>query len=386
MSFKKKIKKRLDLCLMTARYGGSPQRKAKYFKFARIAQKAGVVSFRIDRVASEYVDAWYSINDMSPGDKLWYISHGFNPNRKAWYGITKENYRSFVSDFEFYRTSSYVNNPFTGWFDDKLTTYRMLQPFKENQPVHFCYIKNGILLPLDLNGKIAKSAEAIIALAKERPLALKRCVGGHGAGFMKLHYSQERFWLNDKEITPSDLVNMISSLDGYVVTEFVKPHASLRAIIGEDNFTVLRVISIFDAQDGPQVVGIIARIGTAKAGHTQAGHDHFYMNVDMTTGHASDAVYEYSDYDFENILTHPETGASLDEVAIPGISEVMQLVKDVSVHLAAAPYLVFDIVPTDDGPKILEINSHGQPFIVDQYVRVKKNRYFAKLFNASLNR
>lgn len=385
MNLKRKIKKRLNLCLLTARYDGGLQKKAKYFKFARIAQDAGVVGFRLDRVASEYVDAWYNITDMSRDEKMWFISHGFNPNRKAWYGMTRDNYRSYVSDFEFYRATSYVNVPFTGWFDDKLTTYRMLQPFKDKQPAHFCYIKKGVLLPLDFNEKAVRPIEYILSLAKEGALALKRCVGGHGAGFMKLHYCHDKYFLNDNEISPADLVRKIESLDGYVVTEFVKPHASIRNLVGEDNFTVLRVISIFDDQDGPQIVGIIARIGTAKAGHTQAGHDHFYMNVDVTTGQASDAVYEHSDYSFETIKVHPETGASLEDVVIPDITEVTGLVKDVSAHLSAAPYLVFDIVPTDDGPRILEINSHGQPFIVDQYTRVKENKYFAKLFRTSLN-
>jgi len=385
MSLKRHLKGIWSLCRLTAGYDGGLQKKLKYLNFARIARKSGVVPFRIDRVASEFVDAWYAVKDMDASEKLWYITHGFNPNRKAWYGVTPDNYRSFVSEFEFYRDSSYVNIHFSSWFDDKLTTYRILQPFKNDQPRHFFYLKQGGAHPLDFSTDKLQTAETIVNLAKESALALKRCEGGHGDGFMKVHFNGDKYYLNDKEITYKDLVARIASLDGYIVTEFIKPHASLRAIAGEDNFSVLRVISVCDPEDGPQVIGIIVRIGTTQAGHTQAGHDHFYMNVDIATGQASDAVFEHSDYCFEKITKHPETGESLDNVIIPDIEDIVCLVKKVSSFLSMTPYLVFDIVPTDNGPKILEINSHGQPFIVDQYIRVKQNEYFAKLFKKSLD-
>ena len=47
------------------------------------------------------------------------------------------------------------------------------------------------------------------------------------------------------------------------------------------------------------------------------------------------------------------------------------------------PYLVFDIIPTDDSFSILEINSHGQPFIVEPYYRLKLHPEFKNLFKLS---
>ena len=53
----------------------------------------------------------------------------------------------------------------------------------------------------------------------------------------------------------------------------------------------------------------------------------------------------------------------------------------VSRHLAMTPYLVMDIIPTDDGFKILEINSHGQVKSVEAYYPFLLNEYNRKVFN-----
>lgn len=382
---KNKIKKSLFLPSLTFNYKGSLKQKCLYYRFAKIAQRNGVIPFRVDRVAADYVDGWYGVTDMTGKEKMWYISHGFNPNRKAWYNVGPDNYKSFMSDFEFYRPSSYVNLPFNVWFDNKLTTYYILSQFKNYQPVHYCYLRKGHLLPIDCPHQIELSFAELLSMLKNGPIALKKCVGGHGDGFMKLHSDEGHFFLNDAQVSESDLQKKIESLDGYIVTEFVKPHSAICEVIGDDNFAVMRAMTVFDPQDGPQIIGMMIRFGTTKAGHTQAGNDHFYMNVNPKTGSVSDAVYFYSDFSYERNHIHPETQRDLEDIVIPNIDAICQVALNVSASLSVTPYLVMDIIPAENGPKILEINSHGQPFIVDQFVRVKENKYFCKLFKESFD-
>lgn len=382
---KNKIKKSLFLPSLTFNYKGSLKQKCLYYRFAKIALSNGVVPFRVDRVAADYVVGWYGVTDMSDKEKLWYISHGFNPNRKAWYNVGPDNYKSFMSDFEFYRENSYVNLPFSAWFDNKLTTYYILGQFKDFQPIHYCYLKKGHLMPLDVRSQKEVSFSDLLSMLNDGPIALKKCVGGHGDGFMKLQFDNGQYYVNDRLITKENLEKKIMSLDDYIVTEFVKPHSAICEVIGDDNFAVMRAMTVFDPQDGPQIIGMMIRFGTTKAGHTQAGNDHFYMNVNPKTGSVSDAVYFYSDFSYERNHIHPETHRDLEDIVIPHMDVISKVVLDVSACLSATPYLVMDIVPTENGPKILEINSHGQPFIVDQFVRVKKNKYFRKLFKESLD-
>ena len=385
MSIRSKIRSALMVGRLTIKYNGSLKQKHLFYRFANIAKKNGVCSFRIERVASDYVNGWYGVTDMSNKEKMWYISHGFNPNRRAWYNVTPDNYKSFISDFEFYRIKSYVNLPFTEWFDNKLSTYYILSRFKEYQPIHYHYLKKGHILPIDCNYQKEITFSELLSLLKREPLALKKCVGGHGDGFMKLQFNNDKYYINDKLADLKELEKTIGSLDGYIVTEFVKPHASICSVIGDDNFAVMRAMTVFDPQDGPQIIGMMIRLGTVKAGHTQAGNDHFYMNVNLDTGKVSDAVYFYSDFDYERTHIHPDTNKNLEDIIVPDILGIKQVVLNISSYLSATPYLVMDIIPTDKGPKILEINSHGQPFIVDQFVRVKENKYFHNLFKESLD-
>lgn len=355
-------------------------RRAKYVKFAFKAHKEGVVDLRVDRLAADYTNGWYEMRDMPDQEKTWYIEHGYNPAKKYFCGVTPENYKRYISDFEFYKSSSYKNAHSIMWFDNKLNTYYLLKPFSEFLPKHYYYANEGIMYPLDVETKRNVSSEEVVELVKtKKEIAAKKCLGGHGDGFYKLEYSNGLFLVNDKELSESDVRLLIKKLDGYIITDFVKPAKYLREIGGEDAFGVIRAMVIYDDVDGPQFERLMLRLGTSKSGHTQALHDYLYIGIDKN-GAFFNPLIELSDYEFAKIEVHPDTGKKLLGNSLKNLDLLKSIVKEISGYLPTAPYLVLDIIPTDDSFMVLEINSHGQPFNFEPFDPVKGSKYFTKLF------
>lgn len=361
-------------------FPGSISRKYRFLKYAILARHNGVVYLRVERVASEFVNSWYAMSDMSPSEKKWYIKHGFNPKYKYYCGVRPENYKLFLSDFEFYKRDNYVNKNAL-WFDNKLNTYYLLYPFSNNLPKHYFYISGGGgVFPLDIIDKHNSSPDGVISLLMNKKLlAAKKCTGGHGDGFLKLEYENDSIVVNGKIMLEDEFRLFINSLDGYLITEFVKPAKWLRQLAGENSSAVMRVMTIYDEIDGPQFLRAMIRIGTGKSGPTQAGYDILYAGID-DNGVLFGCFYEYSDYCWERMENHPETGEVINGRIMPNMEELKQLCKTVSGYLPCSPYLIFDIIPSDNSFKILEINSHGQPFLFEPFDPVKGSEYFTRLF------
>ena len=368
---------------LSLHYKGKVNRKLRFYKYANLCRRKGVALSRIERLASDYTTGWYVMSNMPKKEKKWYIEHGYNPSKKYFCGVTPENYKKYISDFEFYKTSSYKNSSSSLWFDNKLNTYYLLKPFSEFLPKHYYYANAGVMYPLDVETKQNVSSQEIVELVKsKKEIAAKKCFGGHGEGFYKLEFHDDCFIANGKAVSEEEMNQIIAKLNGYLITDFVRPAKWIREMAGEDSFCVLRVMTIYN-EDGPHYERLMARLGSKKAGPTQAGHDFIYIGID-DEGVIFNPFYEYSDYEWEPVKCHPETKNRIEGERIQNMDKLKELVTDIAGYLPTTPYLIFDIIPTDDSFSILEINSHGQPFNFEPFHPVKESENFRKLFNLSI--
>lgn len=357
-------------------------RRVKYMEFAWKACKEGVVYFRIDRVAGEFTNALYEVTpEMSFEEKLKYCNLGFHPHWKARVGVTMDNYKEFINYWEFYNRRAY-NNQRYNLFDDKLLTYYALNKWANYIPIHYFYMHKGNLCPLDSTEKTNLTYKNVLELIKQKPLAAKKCHGGHGDGFHKLAFKEGCILIDDKTCNENDLKDLIESMDDYIITDFSYPSLALQRVIGEDSFAVMRVLTTYTKEEGASVDRMIIRIGTKVAGHTQAGYGILYANIDGE-GCIRDTVYEYSGWHCEKMEKHPETGKTIEGFKLEGISELKQVLTDIAGHLSVAPYLVWDIIPTEKSFSILEINSHGQLENFERFEILKKNKKLCQLLQLS---
>lgn len=292
-------------------------------------------------------------------DKMWCLRHGFSVGEYNLYGHEnlRKNYRDYLS-LKQYNQLHPINGMFTIWIDDKLTVKHLLSRFSDYLPLYYFDIENGTALRLtDCPDTVkADGYEGIIELLKQKKkLALKQLIGTKGKGFYRLEYVDEKFYITGKETTEEELIRLFKSLDHYLVTEFITNHETLRKIWPEATNT-LRVL-IANVNQETIVLRSFIRFGTKRSNGVDNAHAGGIESiVDEETGKILFTVSMDMQGYATKITNHPDSGASFD-VVIPHWDMVIDTCHEICRSYPELKYWGFDIAITEEGFKILEINS-----------------------------
>lgn len=367
---------------LAMKWNGSLKQKLKYYHFAQLARKNGVVNLRIERLANWYTNDWFNFSAASKDEKQFLIERGYAPYKMNRYGLNKNNYNDYLSDFVLYNPKNYVYSRFLQLFEHKLNTYYLLSPFKNHMPRHFWYIDTkGQFLPIDIEKQNAGTIEDIMDLIGFAPIAAKACLGGHGRGFYKIEKIGNDYYVNNEKTERKNVEALIGGLKDYILTAYHKPNHVLKKLCGEDSYSVIRTLSVFDKEDGPQITGAMIRLGCKKAGIVSDYDGTIYTGVELDSGMLFKPYIRKTETWFADCPNHPDTGNVIDGVEIMYWNELKNTVKEITKYLPWAPYLVMDIIPTEDGFAILEINSHGEVQGIEGHYPFCLNKYNKKAFN-----
>lgn len=323
-----------------------------------------------------------SCKDTTIKQKLWAYKRGFISDKIKNYNLTEENYKYFLSDFDYYKLYPINSTEWSRYIDDKLTTKYVLSAFNEFLPKYFFNIINkDLIIPLnDYTNKKKVCIEDVLDLLKEEGvLALKLCSGSHGVGFYKISYANNKFFIDDKEINYTNLAEFLNTLNGYLVTEYISSHNQFKRIYSESTNTV-RVMVINEDGVSPKIVNSFIRFGTSLTGSVDnAAQGGITAIVDINTGKYFNAKVKEGNR-IVDCPKHPDT-----KVNIEGIIPNWQLVKDklieISYYLPGLKYMGFDIAITEDSFKIIEINSHQDIKLYQYYYPLLKKNEVSNFFN-----
>jgi hypothetical protein len=340
----------------------------------------GINPFRWDRLASAFIQDFRKSN-ASFKQKIWAYKRGFLSERIDRYQLNNDNYRFFMSDLEFYKTKTYKNLRFTYWFDDKLTTWFILQPFIQHLPLHYYSIENKKIRQLYTeNITINNTVAGIVSLLKEKKeLAFKKTTGGGGIGFFKLSYTDDCFLVNNESMSQVKFEKFILSFNGYHITEYIHTHKQLQKIYDKTP-NAIRIISIYDDVEGAKVTSAFIRFGTSQTSFVDnASAGAIYAGVKIDDGTFFNPSRNINGHIIEAPV-HPDTNIEVSGV-VPNWDLIKEGVSKISNYLNNTPYLSYDVVATDDGFKILEINSHGILTNMQPFYPFFNNPYQKKLFS-----
>lgn len=295
-------------------------------------------------------------------EKKWAHERGFLSYHIKQYGLTEENYRSFLSDRD-YKWLRPINNEYRKLLWDKVTLRYCLDKYSEYLPEYYYHIvpRDGrmqVLKMPDCPEELPRSFDGILHLLREKKLlAMKPTVGSHGIGFYKLGFDGENYLVNGKEKSESEMLGFLASLDDYYnISEYIVMHSDLRRIYSEVACTV-RIMVINRSGLDPVIENAYFRIGTKSTGFTDnIGSGGVFAYVDEKTGFFHDAEVIK-----EHVITpcpiHPDTQEKI-EGTLPHWDEVLRVIPELCRYISPLEYLGFDVVMTDSGFKILEINTH----------------------------
>lgn len=326
-------------------------------KFCRPGIRPYMQRLWFDAVKSDFLHTKVSLKT-----KLWAWKRGFISYHTYQYGMTEENYKNFLSDYDYYWLNR-INNEYQKWVNDK-TTYRyIMEPFKKYIPAYYfsCFKRNGKLWMSrmwDCPKDISEDFNGLLKLLRMKgKLAFKPSAGTHGDGFYCLSYEGGRYYVNGKEYTPEKLQQLFEEQKSfYVVTEYLKMHSRLREIYSKSVNTV-RIMVINQNGYDPKIMQTYMRIGSSSTGYTDnVGYGGICVMVDPQTGelYQPQTIKEHIYYDCPN---HPDTGTPISGL-LPNWDIVCKAVLDISRYLCELEYLGFDVAITEKGLCILEINIH----------------------------
>lgn len=327
-------------------------------------------------LAKNIIRDWNTCDD--PVDiKLWALNRGFYPSRVALYGLTDNNYKSYLSDIDYFRIHP-INNHFAFWINDKITLkYLYNHPIQSTSikgvtydlmPDYYCYIENDGHFTYLMNSpkNISHDENYLLNLVKLKGiLALKPSNGGGGFGFVQLEYKDNNLYWNRLIISESELKNRQNELYGYIVTEFISQHHDFDSIWNLSVCT-LRIIVIKQTvdkySDGKyNVISSYARFGTKAsdgACNMHTGGVAIYYNFE--TGEYGDYFFRYKGFGPNGQtrwVSHPDTGCVLKGKKLPRWEEVRDVVMTACQYLTSLEYFGVDVVVTNEKVQILEINS-----------------------------
>ena len=288
-------------------------------------------------------------------EKLWAYRRGVISGRIPDYRLDEANHRDYLSDWAYFRLFPLNGTGYSDWIDDKLTTRQVLDKYRQYLPACYFSIRKGTVQPsLDQTGE---GLAALLRVIQEKgPLAFKKAAGSFGKGFYKVAAGDGGYLVNDRTFTAEELAEFVRTLDGYLVTEFIRPHPAI-ATIYPKAANAIRLMVIKEEDQPAFLANAIIRFATDQSG----GRDNAATGIIAAVLDPLTGAYEkgclITAEGLRQVDHHPDTGSRIGG-AIPGWPAMVELVLEMADYLDHLSWLGFDIVVTDSGFKLLEINSH----------------------------
>ncbi len=355
--------------------GGALHRIGKYI-FALRAKRRGFLDYMYRNWLRGLKDD-DKLTFTTAAEKKWAHQRGFYSYRIRQYGLTEENWRQLLSDYDYKRMRP-INGKYQKWLWDKISTYYVMAPFRDCFPAYWFRTENGVIYPFRPEGGTATADDVLTCLREKGKLAAKPAIASHGDGFLPLSWDTETDQpvIDGETVTAEEFRQRIQGLEKpYLISEFVEMHPELKKIY--DKVACSIRVMVIDRGSGPRVEHAYFRIASGSTGHTDnlaTGGIVARVNADTGEYYGAEMLVGH---EFRPCDVHPDSGAPL-RGTLPNWELVCRRVCEVTAYLTPMEYLGFDIVITADGFRILEINTHQDLHRYPEYPREVKDYLLGK--------
>ena len=333
----------------------------KWTKITEIEHRSGMRPYMASMWDAE-LRADMADESITDAERRWAYERGFFGYRIKELGLTEDNYRRYVSDYDYFWVNR-INPGYQLWIADKLASRFALGRFKSVLPEHYYTIArvNGAsrILPLpELPEGFGLTYDSLFALLREKKLlAVKRTYGSHGQGFNKLEYRDGEYILNGEAIRADKMITELFSAEGvYLVTEYVVMHEWFRSFYPEALNTV-RINCFCRTNEQPQIGACFMKLGHSGGGYTDninTAAGGIIISLDKSDGRIIEPEFKSGDH-YTPCPVHPDTGVAI-EGNVPHWDMIIDGVKAVCRRMPQLQYFGFDIAVTPTGYKIIEVN------------------------------
>ena len=285
------------------------------------------------------------------------LRRGFHSKAAVLYDFNEYDPADYLTHYERQKTRR-INGSSATIVIDKFRFHEALSAYADHRPAIYGQLDDGRFAP---DPDRPATADAVTQLEErlrdEDRLVLKpRGSGGGGHGVAVIERDQTGFRVNDQPLDRPTFAEWIGTLREYLVTEFVEQGEYAAGLFAHAANTI-RVVTIVDDQ-GPFVAAAVQRIGThasAPVDNWSAGGMSASIQADGTL---SAAARLPSDGAVQWYTHHPDTGARISGTSVPDLEAMLDTLLRMAESIPDVVYIGWDILPTDDGFKVLEGNAH----------------------------
>lgn len=295
-----------------------------------------------------------------PKSLLWMYRNGFCQEQAISCDISDSNKKSYLRDKD-YRRCHPVNGTYSSIIDNKLYLPYLFKDYPSFVPEYYFRIHKGHFKSLDrrLGSDDVRQIESL--LEEKGMLAVKAVSSSLGEGFAVLESKEGRIYINRAPIDAGGFGKYLAALDDSVITEYVVQHEysgrinpscanSIRLLClrptESDKFVLARSFHRFGVNDN-----IVDNLGSSSG---------ILCHIDIGSGTLKDCGLVKNRGDIVRkvaISSHPQSGAQIAGIRIPGWDAVVGKLLEIFNTFPFLKYIGVDIVITNDGFKVLEVNS-----------------------------
>lgn len=289
----------------------------------------------------------------------WAFKKGFYVETINLGGITKENHAHFLPD-RTYNKLHPLNGNKTVIIDNKLYLPYLLSHYESICPEYYFFIEKGnsIWIGTDSQKKVTIYEKLILS----GKLVMKPCFSELGNGFL-LASAIDRGYvlLNDRRMSKSEFEQFTTTLTEYIVTEYIQQHSYAQYIYGNSANTI-RLLYVWDPSRCEHIIAqAFHRFGmNGKNVDNLAKGNGLLAYMNVSTGEISDqGLIKYIGKPVEKtiISVHPNTGAKIAGTMVPNWKPTTSLVTKIMNEISFVKYTGIDVIMTDSGFRIIEMNS-----------------------------
>lgn len=286
--------------------------------------------------------------------RLWYaVFGGFVGDQYVLYNLRSRNTGQYLSEFDWYR-SRWINEPFDPMLNNKIVCNETLAPHTRVPQIY--YIRNRGRLVSYHAPESHNEVDDVLRFLRIRGAAFLKPIGsGKGKGVHRIDAVRSGWLVDARPVPESKVRDLLSSMDGWFLSEAMEQHPEVAAIFPETTNTA-RIITLRDPETGiPEVFFAVLRIGAASTIPVDNGsRGGLVARIDLNTGALSEARSLWST---ESHTHHPDSGNPIKGTILPGWSKTRDAVVDLTHKFPYLQIIAWDILLTDSGFCVIEANT-----------------------------
>lgn len=212
------------------------------------------------------------------------------------------------------------------------------------------------------------------------PFIIKPIDRGGGRDVVRVERVNGSLLLDDTAVDGADLQRRFAG--GSFIVEEAIAQSAYAAAFYLNSVNTIRVLTISDGRTPPWIAFAVQRIGRAASAPT----DNFNRGglcaaIDLETGRLSAALCHTGDTAPTAFDRHPETGAPISGVAVPGWTDLKSAILDVVDRLPGLVYVGWDVALLDNGFMVIEANSYSGVQLIQLHQPLLASRRLASFYH-----